>query len=97
MGTCDCWESDPRQLNRVVSGWQTGRVRAVCCCAFQLQKMLSVGGIYIGNGSNISVSSHKSEFTVGSSISVVFPYGKHPSYTSMKQNCQVSKKKRIVR
>ena len=54
----------------------------------------SVGGIYIGNGSNISVSSHKSEFTVGSSISVVFPYGKHPSYTSMKQNCQVSKKKK---
>ena len=55
----------------------------------------SVGGIYIGNGSNISVSSHKSEFTVGSSISVVFPYGKHPSYTSMKQNCQVSKKKEL--
>ena len=50
--------------------------------------------VYIGNGSNISVSSHKSEFTVGSSISVVFPYGKHPSYTSMKQNCQVSKKKK---
>ena len=50
--------------------------------------------VYIGNGSNISVSSHKSEFTVGSSISVVFPYGKHPSYTSMKQNCQVSKKRK---
>ena len=40
MGTCDCWESDPSQLNRIVSGCQTCRVRAVCCCAFQLQKML---------------------------------------------------------